>query len=78
MSLASASASASTAAKSTPFNHSLGKGTRTAIVSGGRKKVHTTYESGDEMIEEFDATTDELLVRRLRYGGPWSDARAVQ
>jgi hypothetical protein len=27
-----------------------GAGTQTAIVSGGRKKIHTTYANGDEMV----------------------------
>eukprot|EP00771_Trimastix_marina_P001795 gnl/Trimastix_PCT/2897.p1 GENE.gnl/Trimastix_PCT/2897~~gnl/Trimastix_PCT/2897.p1 ORF type:complete len:212 (+),score=20.90 gnl/Trimastix_PCT/2897:43-636(+) len=41
-------------------------GKKTAIVSGGRKKIHTTWEDGREMVEEFDLQTDALLVRKLR------------
>jgi DPCD (Primary Ciliary Dyskinesia) family protein len=27
----------------------------------GRKKVHTAYEDGHEMVEEFDVRTDQLV-----------------
>lgn len=27
-----------------------GKGTSTSIVSGGRRKIHTTFEHGEEMV----------------------------
>ena len=37
------------------------------MMSGGRKKVHTTWDDiGIEMVEEYDATTDQLLLRKLR------------
>ena len=42
-------------------------GTSTSIVSGGRRKVHTTYEDGREMVEEFDVVTDELMLRKVRH-----------
>eukprot|EP00802_Teleaulax_amphioxeia_P019619 Tamp_19859.p1 GENE.Tamp_19859~~Tamp_19859.p1 ORF type:complete len:192 (+),score=37.98 Tamp_19859:412-987(+) len=36
-------------------------------MAGGRKKVHTTWDDiGVEMVEEYDATTDQLLLRKLR------------
>jgi len=41
-------------------------GNTTTIKSGGRIKLHTTWDDGSELIEEFDANTDELLVRRIR------------
>jgi hypothetical protein len=41
-------------------------GESTSVKQGGRRKVHTTYPDGAEMIEEFDLKTDELLVRRRR------------
>ena len=41
-------------------------GESTSVNQGGRRKVHTTYPDGAEMIEEFDLKTDELLVRRRR------------
>eukprot|EP00455_Lapot_gusevi_P049059 TRINITY_DN6881_c0_g1_i1.p1 TRINITY_DN6881_c0_g1~~TRINITY_DN6881_c0_g1_i1.p1 ORF type:complete len:220 (+),score=33.27 TRINITY_DN6881_c0_g1_i1:71-661(+) len=42
------------------------RATKTAIVSGGRKKIHSTLDDGSEMVEEFDVETDELLVRKVR------------
>eukprot|EP00899_Mesostigma_viride_P009989 jgi/Mesvir1/18992/Mv18953-RA.1 len=52
-------------------------GKSTAIVSGGRKIVQTTYDDGAEMVEEFDKQSGELLVRKVREKsllgaeGPW-------
>ncbi|CAE7028691.1 DPCD [Symbiodinium natans] len=34
--------------------------------SDGRKKIHTTYPDGAEMVEEYDEKTDVLLVRKVR------------
>ena len=35
-------------------------------MSGGRKKVHTTWDDiGIEMVEEYDPTTDQLLLRKV-------------
>jgi len=39
-------------------------GNTTAIVSGGRRKVHTTFDDGSELVEEYDVKTGELLERR--------------
>ena len=36
-------------------------GKTTAVVADGRRKLHTTWEDGAEMVEEYDAKTDELL-----------------
>mmetsp|Transcript_18696 Transcript_18696/g.25912 ORF Transcript_18696/g.25912 Transcript_18696/m.25912 type:complete len:201 (-) Transcript_18696:93-695(-) len=41
-------------------------GKSTTVVSGGRKKIHTTFEEGSEMVEEYDEKTLELLVRKRR------------
>ena len=38
----------------------------TSIVTNGRRKFHTTYQDGSEMIEEFDLQSNELLVRKMR------------
>eukprot|EP00741_Cyanophora_paradoxa_P005039 tig00000842_g4881.t1 len=52
-------------------------GKSTAVVSGNRRKVQTTYDDGTEMVEEFDLQTDELLLRKIRRPtsvggqGPW-------
>jgi hypothetical protein len=39
---------------------------RTSIVSDSRRKFHTTYQDGSEMVEEYDLNTNELLVRKTR------------
>ena len=38
----------------------------TSIISGSRRKFHTTYKDGSEMVEEYDLKTNELLVRKNR------------
>ena len=43
-------------------------GSTTAMASGGRRRVHTTWPDGMEFVEEFSAATDELLVRRWKSG----------
>ncbi len=43
---------------------------KTSIVSGGRKKIHSVFVDGSEMVEEFDVVTDELLLRKLRKPNP--------
>eukprot|EP01065_Artemidia_motanka_P026389 TRINITY_DN31355_c0_g1_i1.p1 TRINITY_DN31355_c0_g1~~TRINITY_DN31355_c0_g1_i1.p1 ORF type:complete len:204 (+),score=48.62 TRINITY_DN31355_c0_g1_i1:56-667(+) len=42
---------------------------KTALVSEGRKKVHSVYTDGTEMVEEFDCITDQLQVRKWRKPG---------
>eukprot|EP00740_Mantoniella_antarctica_P014753 CAMPEP_0181370202 /NCGR_PEP_ID=MMETSP1106-20121128/13277_1 /TAXON_ID=81844 /ORGANISM="Mantoniella antarctica, Strain SL-175" /LENGTH=188 /DNA_ID=CAMNT_0023486933 /DNA_START=215 /DNA_END=781 /DNA_ORIENTATION=+ len=36
------------------------------MTQGNRRKVHTTFEDGAEMVEEYDLKTDELVVRKRR------------
>ena len=36
------------------------------LFAAGRKRMHTTWEDGSELIEEYDLKTDELLVRKYR------------
>ncbi|CAJ1419106.1 unnamed protein product [Effrenium voratum] len=43
-----------------------GEPQRVSMRSDGRKKIHTTYPDGGEMVEEFDEKTDVLLVRKVR------------
>ena len=38
----------------------------TTMNSNGRKKCHYTFPDESEMVEEFDAQTDKLLVRKRR------------
>mmetsp|Transcript_25708 Transcript_25708/g.59286 ORF Transcript_25708/g.59286 Transcript_25708/m.59286 type:complete len:195 (-) Transcript_25708:175-759(-) len=53
------------------------EGKHTAVVTGGRKKIHSTWPDGMEMVQEYDTTTDLLVHRRVRtktrLGGiaPW-------
>ena len=37
-----------------------------SVVVDGRRRIHSTSEDGSEMIEEFDAKTHELLLRKRR------------
>lgn len=39
---------------------------KVCVRSEGRKKVHTTFPDGSEMVEEFDERTDVLLLRKSR------------
>ncbi|XP_047659110.1 protein DPCD isoform X2 [Tachysurus fulvidraco] len=39
---------------------------KTALISDGKRKVHYLFTDGNEMAEEYDLKTDELLSRRLR------------
>lgn len=39
---------------------------RLCMRSEGRKKIHTTYPDGAEMVEEFDERTDVLMLRKTR------------
>lgn len=39
---------------------------QSAIVSGGRRKVHTIMPDGSEVMEEFDLQTDQLVLRKRR------------
>lgn len=43
-----------------------GEPKRLCVKADGRKKIHTTYADGYEMVEEFDERTDMLLVRKTR------------
>ncbi|KAL9656434.1 hypothetical protein ABK040_005199 [Willaertia magna] len=38
----------------------------TSIVADGKRKFHTTYENEEEMIEEYDLNTNQLLIRKVR------------
>lgn len=39
---------------------------RLCVKADGRRKIHTTYPDGSEMVEEYDERTDMLLVRKAR------------
>jgi hypothetical protein len=39
-----------------------GKPEVSSIVINGRKKLFYTYPDGSEMVEEFDASSNELLL----------------
>merc|ERR1711988_379486 len=43
-----------------------GEPKRICMRSDGRKKIHTTFPDGAEMVEEFDERTDVLLLRKSR------------
>ena len=39
---------------------------KTALIQGGKKKVHASYVGGVEMVEEYDVITDKLLTRKWK------------
>lgn len=43
---------------------------RMCVKADGRKKIHTTFPGGDEMVEEFDEKTDVLMLRKVRKAVP--------
>lgn len=43
---------------------------KTAIIADGRRKVHSSFTDGSEVVEEFDVVTDELLLRKSRRPTP--------
>ncbi|CAL8330338.1 unnamed protein product [Lota lota] len=43
---------------------------KTALVHDGKRKIHYLFEDGKEMAEEYDFTTDDLLVRKWRSKNP--------
>lgn len=45
----------------------LKKAKKTALISDGKRKVHYLFEDGNEMAEEYDLKTDELLLRKWRH-----------
>ncbi|KAI8846080.1 DPCD protein family-domain-containing protein [Chytridium lagenaria] len=47
------------------------KGKSTAIVQDGRKKVHTDFPDGTELVEEYDLTSDDLKTI-LGATTPWT------
>ena len=38
-----------------------GKGTSSVAIAGGKRRVHTTFDDGVEMVEEYDPTTRQLM-----------------
>ncbi|EGF81646.1 hypothetical protein BATDEDRAFT_24217 [Batrachochytrium dendrobatidis JAM81] len=51
------------------------KPTRTAIVQGGYKRIHSTYSDFRECVEDYDLKSDDLVVRKWRHKttlGAWS------
>ena len=50
---------------------------KTALLQDGRRKIHYTFDDGRELVEEYDASTNELILRKLRERGtlgntkPW-------
>ncbi|CAJ1052679.1 protein DPCD isoform X1 [Xyrichtys novacula] len=39
---------------------------KTALIHDGKRKIHYLFKDGNEMAEEYDLKTDELLVRKWR------------
>uniref|UniRef100_A0A7S2U4T5 Protein DPCD n=1 Tax=Lotharella oceanica TaxID=641309 RepID=A0A7S2U4T5_9EUKA len=43
-----------------------GKPTTTCVTIGGRRKHHTSWEDGSEMVEEYDVSSNRLVLRKMR------------
>ena len=39
---------------------------RTCIISGGLRKLHSTFTDGVEIVEEFNIQTNELISRKIK------------
>ncbi|KAJ6669083.1 hypothetical protein lerEdw1_007892 [Lerista edwardsae] len=39
---------------------------KTALLGDGKRKIHYLFEDGKEMAEEYDVTTNQLLLRKWR------------
>ena len=39
---------------------------RTLIITGGRRRLMSTFPDGTEVVEEFDLNTHDLLLRRVK------------
>jgi len=59
-------------------NPNVNNGKKTAILRDGRNKVHTEFSDGTELVEEFDALTDELLVRKWRQSNTGKTAASTE
>mmetsp|Transcript_15800 Transcript_15800/g.23807 ORF Transcript_15800/g.23807 Transcript_15800/m.23807 type:complete len:201 (+) Transcript_15800:2602-3204(+) len=44
-----------------------GKATTTSMVVGSRRKHHTSWADGSEMVEEFDIASKRLVLRKIRW-----------
>lgn len=40
--------------------------TRTCVIAGGVRKLHSTYSDGTEIMEEFNIQTHELINRKVK------------
>ena len=40
--------------------------TRTCVITGGLRRLHSTYPDGTEIVEEFNITTHELQSRKVK------------
>ena len=43
----------------------LGAATKTCLVQDGKRKVHYTFDDGNEMVEEYDLRNYDILVSVL-------------
>jgi len=47
----------------------LGAATKTCLVQDGKRKVHYTFDDGNEMVEEYDLRNYDILVRKWQKRG---------
>lgn len=48
---------------------------KTALLQDGRRKIHYTFDDGTEMVEEYDASSNELLLRKTKERGTFGNAK---
>ncbi|XP_035035761.1 protein DPCD [Hippoglossus stenolepis] len=48
------------------WTQSLQSSRKTALIHDGKRKIHFLFTDGNEMAEEYDLKTDELIVRKWR------------
>lgn len=59
------------------WQETLESAQKTALLQDNRRKIHYTFADGREMVEEYDASSNELILRKLKERGtlgntkPW-------
>ena len=52
----------------------LGEPTVNQVIAGGRRKLHYLYPDNTEMVEEFDVTSNECLLRKIKKSRDFGEA----
>ncbi|KAF6020614.1 DPCD [Bugula neritina] len=62
----------------TSWQQNLETAQKTALLQDGKRKVHYTFNDGKEMVEEYDAKTNELVLRKWKELGAFGNAKPWQ